>query len=43
MCLTKTRASYGRQVLIDAMLPTLRVRTVCVCGGGGGRFCVVLW
>jgi hypothetical protein len=34
VCLTKTRACYGRQVLIDAVLPTLRVRVVCVylCG-----------
>jgi hypothetical protein len=26
VCLTKTRGCYGRQVLIDAILPTLRVR-----------------
>ena len=32
VCLTKTRSCYGRQVLIDAILPTLRV---CGCCGLG--------
>lgn len=39
VCLTKTRICYGRQVLVDAILPTLRVRTITWGCGGGGDAC----